>query len=367
MPLRSARLWAGVATFWLAVGALAALQQRLADVVIEGGAAPVGLVRNLLAAAAWIPFTMGAAWMALHAPVTRESWRWSVPIHLFTALVVALGVNLVMAVLFQLAGAADGAGLVQSAFEGAVQWAHVLVLVYALIVGVAHAADYGVRSRARETALAQTRAELAETRLAGLRSQLRPHFFFNALHTLGMLWRLGRGREAQETLERLSYLMRSVLEHEARDTVSLEEEVMLVESYLAVEQVRFGDRLSVDIGVPTQLRGLPVPPLVLQPLVENAIRHGLEGRSGAGCVRIRAEQDGVDLVLRVEDDGPGPGRGTSKPGAGVGLSNLRERLQHRYGSGAGVGLRIGDGVGAWGGAEGVVGTVAEVRIPGAAS
>lgn len=179
--------------------------------------------------------------------------------------------------------------------------------------------------------------------------------------------RADQRREAQETLEQLFHLMRSILEHEARDTVSLEEEVNLVESYLAVERARFGDRLSVEIDVPERLRGLSVPPLVLQPFVENAIRHGLEGRSGVGRVRIRAEEEGADLVLRVEDDGPGPGHGTSKPGTGVGLSNLRERLRHRYGDGAGVRLRGEDGADGSDGAGGAEGAVAEVRIPGGAS
>lgn len=383
------RLWAGIVLFWLAVGAFTALQRASAGALLGGGGAPPApsFPGALLSAAAWIPFTGGIVWLAWRAPVTRETWTWALPLHTLGALITAFGVNLTMAALQELAGAApvggpsvgaasaeaaSGAvgvagGVVRTALVGAARWLHVLALVYGAIVLSVQASLGVLRARRRERDLTRTRAELAEARLEALRAQLRPHFLFNALHTLGMLWRVGRDREAQRTLDRLSLSLRRVLESGRKEEVSLEDELELAESYLAVERARFGDRLHVAVDVPEGLRRMTIPPLVLQPLVENAVRHGVEGRTGAGRIRIEARREGDDLVLAVRDDGPGPPTASASAkgaraersdpdpeGTGVGLSNLRERLRHRYGAGAHVELSEDPGG---------RGTVAEVRIP----
>jgi LytS/YehU family sensor histidine kinase len=166
--------------------------------------------------------------------------------------------------------------------------------------------------------------------------QLQPHFLFNALHTVSSLM-LTDVPTAQHVVSALGDLLRASLEHTARQEVPLGDELSFVERYLDIQRARFRQRLQVDVDVADVLRTALVPSLVLQPLVENAIRHGIEPSSEGARMRIAARRDGEQIVLTVENDGPPNGRGAADAGAapgraGVGLANVEARLAQLYGS-----------------------------------
>jgi two-component system LytT family sensor kinase len=174
-----------------------------------------------------------------------------------------------------------------------------------------------------------------EAELRALQAQLNPHFLFNALNTLGYLMRAAPER-ALETLLDLTHLLRAVLKRATGDFVTLGQEMELIESYLAIEKARFEDRLRVSIEVPDHLRRCAVPPLLVQPLVENAIKHGIAPRVGGGDLRIVASMDAAEeasLVIQVIDSGPGADERELAAGrrSGVGLANIEKRLAAYYG------------------------------------
>ncbi len=199
---------------------------------------------------------------------------------------------------------------------------------YWVFVGVSTAFDSHRRLRDREVRAAQLEAQLATAQLQALKAQLHPHFLFNTLHSISML-NFVDVEAANRILVQLSDLLRLALDRAGALDVKLAEEVDFLERYLAIEQVRFEDRLKVRVDVDETVREAAVPNLILQPLVENALRHGIAPYSGAGRLAIRARR-GLSpntLVLEVEDDGPGlPLNWSMTSGAGVGLANVRDRL-----------------------------------------
>jgi len=173
-----------------------------------------------------------------------------------------------------------------------------------------------------------------QARLGALKMQLQPHFLFNTLNAVVSLVRARRGREAEDTLAHLSDLLRWVLDDREQQEVPLARELEYVRLYLAVEGVRFADRLRVDYRIAPEALDGAVPHLCLQPIVENAIRHGIEAASTAGAITISAERTGDVLALTVEDDGPGFAAvlaGQGQP-LGIGLANTRLRLTELYGA-----------------------------------
>jgi sensor histidine kinase YesM len=198
------------------------------------------------------------------------------------------------------------------------------------------------RSRERMHELEQARqaAELREitgqkatlaAQLRHLQAQIEPHFLFNTLANLHSL--IGRDdTAARSMLEKLNDYLRASLVHSRADRTSLDDECRLLEAYLGIQAQRMGGRLVWEIAVPAALRGLTFPPMLLQPLVENAVRHGLEPKVGPGHLRITAREDNGQLALIVSDDGVGL---AGKPyNAGVGLANVRERLATLFGPSA---------------------------------
>ncbi|HKF42828.1 MAG TPA: histidine kinase [Thermoanaerobaculia bacterium] len=209
-------------------------------------------------------------------------------------------------------------------------------LIYGVILGAGYAVEYYRGFRDRELRAAQLERRLAEARLEALALQLQPHFLFNALHTVAGLVRQGENTAAVEVLARLSDLLRATLQGSGRPLVPLSEELALADLYLAIQQVRFADRLRVERAIDPELAKAAVPPFVLQPLLENAVRHGLGARSDAGSLRIVAERagEGERFRLEVHDDGRGIEGPPSERAGGVGLSNTRARLAEIYGEAA---------------------------------
>jgi two-component system LytT family sensor kinase len=196
-------------------------------------------------------------------------------------------------------------------------------------------AQAALRSELRAS---QLEAQVAQARLAALKAQLQPHFLFNTLNAIVVLVRQQKGQQAEETLARFSDLLRAVLADMDAQEVSLSRELEYLRLYLSIEQVRFSDRLRVDIAVDPELLDAAVPHMALQPLVENAIRHGVGGRATAGVITIRAARLDDSLHVVVQDDGPGFGAGSNAGanagGHGLGLANTRARLRQLYGDAA---------------------------------
>ncbi len=202
-----------------------------------------------------------------------------------------------------------------------------------LYLAISYAND--VRDAERRIAAFAQAAQEAEIR--ALRYQVNPHFLFNTLNSLSSLVITGRETEAEAMIMNLSTFYRTSLSGDPLDDVRLEEEVRLQRLYLDIEAVRFPDRLRTEIDIPDALRGACVPGLILQPLVENAIKYGVSRSTRPVTITIRASHDGGILRLEVSDDGPGAKPGAKAAGgAGIGLANVRDRLQARFGAAAGL-------------------------------
>jgi hypothetical protein len=201
---------------------------------------------------------------------------------------------------------------------------------YGSIAGATHAYAYRWMFRDRRLRAARLEAQLARAQLQALRSELRPHFLFNALNAVSTL--MHRDPDAADTvLARLGDLLRASLDPRAHE-VTLEEELEVLGHYLGIERTRYGDRLAVRLDVAPDALPARVPHLLLQPLVENAIRHGIAPRPGPGRVEVRARRDGDDLHVVVRDDGLGGDALPRERGVpGLGLSNTRRRLRRLYG------------------------------------
>lgn len=236
------------------------------------------------------------------------------------------------------------------------------LMVYFAVVAAGFARDYFRRYQARRDEAAQLRAQtaelhaqLAEARLAALRTQLNPHFLFNTLHAVSALVERDP-RGVRRMIARLSELLRSSLEGADEQEVPLEEELAFLNRYLEIMQIRFQGRLEVDTRVDSAVMDALVPTLILQPLVENAVKHGVSKVAGTGRIEIRGVRDADDrVVLSVRDNGPGlDGTADAPREEGVGLANTRARLQQLYGSDQSLTLhQAPDGVG----------LVAEVTLP----
>jgi LytS/YehU family sensor histidine kinase len=229
-------------------------------------------------------------------------------------------------------GGGDGAAVVRTFADrvasragGAVQ---LELLLYSVVIAAVYAFDNGRRLRERERQAAALRVQLAEAQLAALRLQMQPHFLFNTLHAVGSLVREHETEAALATLEGLATLLRRSLESTADQRVPLADELETVRLYAEIQQTRFGEFLTVTITAPPELHGVLVPSLLLQPLVENAVRHGTAKIAGAGRIDVRIFRDGRRIHIDVADNGPG----VDRLDPGVGLANIRERLQLLYGS-----------------------------------
>lgn len=201
-------------------------------------------------------------------------------------------------------------------------------LVYAGIVSVWHAVDSYRRFRDREVHAAALETRLARAQLQTLKTQLQPHFLFNTLHSISAL-NHDDPKGANRMLARLSSLLRLALDNDSAQEVSLKEELEFLQHYLDIEQIRLGNRLTVKMDVPAETLDASVPSLFLQPIVENAIRHGIAPFSAPGQIFVTARKHDQTLLLRVADTGPGL-RGKAFV-AGVGLRNTQERVQQLYG------------------------------------
>ena len=202
------------------------------------------------------------------------------------------------------------------------------ILLYGFVFGIAGIVRFQIRAQGDALVSLELQKQLAAAHLRALQMQLEPHFLFNTLNAIAALVDLGRQKEASAMLFHLNAILKSTLQRKTPEKVPLSRELEMIENYLAIEQVRFADRLRIEIKVePAALDGL-VPCFLLQPIVENAIRHGIANSENEGMVQASAKRDGASLHLRVRDTGGNP-RGKQN-GHGIGLSNTRERLAYFY-------------------------------------
>ena len=269
-------------------------------------------------------------------PIARSNWLRRLPVYVLAVLVLGPAATTLMwgarSILYPLAGLGryDYGVMPLRYFMELPLQAIWLTGVFAAV----HAFDALEAARVRELRAAQLEGSLARAQLRNLRLQLQPHFLFNALNTISATM-YEDPAAADEMLDQLAELLRASLRTAQSDEVPLGEELALLDRYLALLHARFGSRLEVDLQLDPQAAGALVPSLLLQPLVENAIRHGNAERAGRGAVAVRARREGERLVLEVEDDGPGdPGttaRDPERREPGLGLAATAERLQLLYG------------------------------------
>jgi two-component system, LytTR family, sensor kinase len=276
----------------------------------------------------WALATLAVFWLARRFPLERGRMLRGIAVHLFSAFALSLGRVVVVAEVSERV-----AWLPERSYDRQF-WGqfHEYLLFYALLLGIAHGLLYHGRYRERERAAERLAAGLTEARLQALKMQLQPHFLFNTLNAISALIP-DDAKPARRMVARLGDLLRITLEHEETQEVTMREELASLQPYLEIEQARLEERLSVVMRIEPETLDARVPHLVLQPLVENAIRHGIAPRIEPGRVEISATCGADDpfLHLEVRDDGPGLDPGNQvRTRKAVGLANIQSRLEQLY-------------------------------------
>jgi sensor histidine kinase YesM len=296
------------------------------------------------AIASWYPLiilTPIILWLCRRFPLGRRHWSRTLLIHVPLSFVfVVINAAMAYSLLLPFVEARFMAGgLVQYYLRGLMGGLALNLIKYWAIVGVGYGLEYYRRYREREMEASrlglktsQLEAQLAHAQLQALKMQLHPHFLFNTLHAISALMDEDI-KAARRMMARLSELLRLTLENTGQEKVSLRQELDVLERYLDIEQIRFQDRLVVRMAIAPETLDAQVPNLILQPIVENAIRHGVARASSAGRIEIHAMRDNGMLRLQVRDDGPGlPAGEPTTLKEGIGLTNTRARLTQLYGS-----------------------------------
>lgn len=322
--------WRGPAAVWGAVVLLSVVQEAMLR--LDAGQ-PVGWTRLVVDnAVEW------AGWAALAPLVLLLAWRWppradppriaayllaGCAVHVLSVLLMALG-------RFLRPWHAPSEGFASLLRLNLTRLFASDLLLFGMIVTAGVAWRLHRDARDRETAGARLAASLAEARLHALTMQIQPHFVFNTLHAIAQLVRESPAAAEQMTV-RLGDLLRASVYGGSAPRVALRQELALLRAYLEIQSLRFRDRLRVRVQVDDAPDDCLVPRFVLQPLAENAIRHGAERSASPTTVTVRARREGGWLVLEVRDDGPGFSAPDGRPREGVGLGNLRLRLEQMYG------------------------------------
>jgi two-component system LytT family sensor kinase len=294
---------------------------RWQDLVFQGG--------DWLVLGALSPI---AYYLGTRFPLRREHWKGTLGAHVAGAFGLCIAWAAFGVLLGSLLHRYPAVGSLSHAY---LSWMLITIpfsfLMYFAVLGCVYAFAYFAQAQEREAHAARLTAQLAEARLGALRMQLNPHFLFNSLNALAVLVREPNTPAALRMLEFLADFLRQVLTTDQRQQVSLADELRFLEQYFAIEYVRFSDRLRVHWSIDDRARVAFVPSFLLQPLAENAIKHGIRKRADAGRIDIVARVVANHLELSVRDDGVGIGALYAE---GVGLSNTRERLHTLYGEDA---------------------------------
>lgn len=302
----------------------------------------------------WCAFMPLVLWLARTYRFDTSAWPKSAWVHALLGLTIAIAHGALYGVFVHLSQGPNALGITVAA---KIRWFLLRYLftdvaTYAAAVGIYYSFEYfsSFRSSALAKAVAEARAarlelSLAEARLHALRMELNPHFLFNALNAVAGLVRRREHDSAIEMLTQLGELLRAMLTREMPAQIPLTDELTLLRKFLDIEQVRFGDRLRIVWEIEREAHSALVPPLILQPVVENALRHGISRRPGPAVLSISARRIGLQLELAVRDSGEGLAAHQGRiPREGIGLSNIRARLEQQYGA-ASISLELVDAIG----------------------
>jgi two-component sensor histidine kinase len=326
--IEAAIIFAAWAAFGLITAYQTSVQFALRGVPMRSSWSQM-LMSNLLESLLWALTTLVVFRLARQFPIERGRALRAFAVH---------GIGVVTLLMLRLIAATAIAryltGVPQPSFEQQF-WARLTqnVIFYVLLLGVAHAMLYYRRYRERERAAERLTAGLATARLQALKMQLQPHFLFNTLNAISALIPAD-AQPARRMVAQLGDMLRISLDHEETQEVTLRDELAFLEPYLEIEKARLGDRLTVVMNINPETLDARVPHLMLQPLVENAVRHGIAPRVERGKVTISASRGagGNNLELEIKDDGVGIERDDhASPRKGVGLSNIKSRLDQLYG------------------------------------
>jgi two-component system LytT family sensor kinase len=275
--------------------------------------------------------TLPVFWVAMRFPFRRSAWARPAAVHLLALVLFTVSHGVGRMLIYPIR---SGDRFLPRGFDAWLLYTrqnlYEHLWMYLSIAGIAVAFNYYRALQARELREARLQARVADYELQVLKMQLHPHFLFNTLHAIATL--MGRDvTAARRMITRLSDLLRIALSHGSTNHVRLKDELEFLEAYIEIEQTRFGDRLVVSMDIPADVLDAQVPNLLLQPLVENAVRHGISAQRGAGRIDISAARLGDRLCMEISNDGPPFTLESPRRGAGVGLVNTRARLQQLYG------------------------------------
>ena len=300
---------------------------------------------------AWAPLTPVIVWLARRYSFLDGAWKKNILVHLPAFIVLSLLHSVAATAVTLFVDPFEGMGESPNEF-----WPRFIsrikgafgpdLLVYGAVIGICYAIDYYRKYRERELLATRLETQLAQAQLDALRMQLHPHFLFNTLNGIASLVRDNRNQAAVSMLVGLSDLLRHTLEHSSRHEVELREEINFIKLYLSIQEMRFSDRLHLEFDIDPATSKAMVPNLILQPLTENALRHGIGRSVASGLVGINsAVEDGL-LRLTVYDNGAGlPDDWQLKGSAGIGLANTAARLQQLYDDNHQFDIRNRDGGG----------------------
>ncbi len=287
---------------------------------------------NLFLWWSWFLFVPVLYWMSVRLSVGRSRGLYWIIICFFLPLVV-VGIRQAAAsfiITWILAGYKDFGTLVFTRLL-INPWIWLDIFVYfAIVIGI-QVAEYWHKSKLNEQECERLQLQLVQSQLNALRSQLRPHFLFNTLNTISTLILKEDNPEAQRMLFLLHDLLTTTVFENDRQEVPLEEELRFVRQYLEIEKVRFKDKLEVQEDIGRETLDARVPNFLLQPIVENAIHHAIAPKASRGIIRIASKQEGGQLSISVEDNGPGMTSAKKKSNEGIGLRITKERLRHLFG------------------------------------
>ena len=322
--------WSGLGFFlsliFLISDTLSGLEVQYLDLILLGQSCALiwALVRPVI------------SWLGRMAPLNGARPIQAIAIHVPASLIFSFLLTVVMTLILIQVRRFSGhpTASFENLFAGMVYYFFLAKVVFYWTVVIADQARiYLMKYRDEELRAAQISEQLTKTRLQLLRGQMQPHFLFNTLHGIAGLIRVRLNEDALSTLLDLSKLLRVSLDQGNNELTPLEDEINLLDLYLSIERRRFEDRLRFRIDVPSDLDKQLIPHLLLQPLVENAIHHGIETDPDAGLVNVSAVREGERLRFLIEDDGPGlKDLWSFDRDAGIGLGNLRDRLAQLYGA-----------------------------------
>jgi signal transduction histidine kinase len=282
----------------------------------------------------WFALMPLVLWLSRRFPFEMKRWKRSLPIHVVACVAIALVQQAIVSVILPRLGyLGSHRSYYWDNYRLILQTnIHLCILIYWATVGIRYANDYYHKYRERELRASQLEARLAQTKLQVLKMQLHPHFLFNTLNAISELV-YSDPESAEHMITNLSDLLRISLDQVGVQEVPLQQELDFLNKYLEIEQTRFHDRLHLHLDIDPDTLDATVPNMILQPLVENAIKHGIGPRSSGGHIEITAHRSNGTLHMRVSDDGCGlPNGEQAALREGVGLANTRARLNHLYGS-----------------------------------